>query len=435
MDIQKTTLSNGLRLLAIPMPSVKSVAVDVIVKAGSRNEWPEVHGLAHFFEHMVFKGTNRHPTAAAIASAADSVGAEMNAGTDKERTSYYLKVMDNHIALAFDILSDFVQSPLLEPEEIEKEKGVILSEIAMYEDLPTRKAPSVFEELLYQGLSLGWDISGKKEDVAKVGREDFVRFLEEFYNPSNMVLTIAGKFDREEVLDLAEHWFGLGVPNFSCSAKLEERSGANLPNSNPSGHPEVKLHTKKTEQSHIVLGVRGNPLAHPDRFAEAILSSILGGGMSSRLFTEVREKRGLAYYIRTELGYYTDNGYLAVRAGVAHSKIEEAIAVILEELSKMAHTAGKLDVSEEEIRKAKEYTKGRLVLGLEDTENVADFFGEQELLEGKITPLSEILEKIDGVTIEDIQRVAQEFITPERLSLAIVGPYEDSERFLKLLEH
>lgn len=453
MDFQKAALDNGLRVITVPMPSMESATVQIFVGAGTRHETERTNGVAHFLEHMAFKGTGRYPSAHAISSAADSVGAEINASTDKERTSYYLKASQNHIDLAFDILSDLVQGPILDAREIEKEKGVILSEIAMHEDMPIRKAPATFEELLYSGLPLGWEVAGRRESVAGMAKDDLVAFRKMLYRPQNMVLAVAGRFDKDRVLELAKRWFG-GKRWEVRSGKLDVEVGSEkshislriptprretlasyispLISWNPSGEPQVKLHIKKTEQTHIVVGVRGNRLGHKDRYVEAVLASVLGGGMSSRLFTELREKRGLAYYIRTEVQHYTDSGYLATRAGVGNDKVEEAIKVILDEYHKFSIFNDQL--SNGELKKAKEYIKGRLLLGLEDTEQVTEFFGEHELLQGRAVSVEETIRGIQKVTREDVGRLSKEFFRPERLNLALVGPHKSGEKFKKVLK-
>lgn len=441
MQINKSTLSNGLTLVTASVPGVESCTVQVFVRAGSRDEDARVGGLAHFLEHMVFKGTSRYPSAHAISSAADSVGAEINASTDKERTAFYLKVTQKHIDLAFEVLSDMAFVPLLEQKEIEREKGVIIQEIAMYEDLPQHKAESAFEELLYgESEPLGRDIAGKAQNVKRITRNDFVKFRENFYRPENMVLSVAGKFDQAQVEELANKYFGgggnlqgpAGGSSRSTSSK-DVSAGAQRDSLRPRhpSCPAVKLVNKKTEQAHLVIGFRGNPLGHKDRYVETVLASILGGGMSSRLFTEVREKRGLAYYVRSDIEHYTDAGYLGARAGVELGKVEEAVRVILGEFSKLV-TSHESPVTKKELDKAREFSKGRFLLQLEDTETVSDFFGEGQLLEGKTRTVEQVIDGINSVTLEDIYRVAKEFFVPERLNLAIVGPYEDSLRFQKL---
>lgn len=436
MDFQKTTLNNELRLITAPMPSLESATVQVFVRAGTRNEKKEINGLAHFLEHMVFKGTRKYPSAHAISSAVDAIGAEINAHTGKEGTAYYVKAWEKHLELSFDILSEFIKNPLLKGEEIEREKGVIKEEIAMYEDLPMQKAPGVFETLLYGEEPLGWEILGSGETVSGIGRDDFIDFRKRFYLPQNMVVGVSGRFDKEKVLKMSEKAFGEIKGDFRYqvpgSGLPVNRSTGQLKteNLNPSRRPELKVINKKTEQAHIVLGVRGNPLGHPDRYKEAVLSAILGEGMSSRLWTQIRERRGLAYYVRTYLGHYTDNGYLATRAGIKLGKVEEAVKVILEEYQKVAEVA---KVEKVELQKAKEYLKGRLALELEDTHSVAEFFGEQELFEKKIKTAEEIMEEIDRVTVEDVVGVASNFFQNNRLNLAVIGPFEDSSRFEKLL--
>ncbi|MBI2007307.1 MAG: insulinase family protein [Candidatus Blackburnbacteria bacterium] len=430
MLFQKTTLNNGLRIITVPMPSMESAAVEVFVGAGTRDEKKEVNGLAHFLEHMVFKGTKKYPSAHAISSAVDAIGAEINAHTGKEATAFYIKAWEKHLGLAFDILSEFIKHPLLKKEEIEREKGVIKEEIAMYEDLPMRKAPSVFEELLYGPSSLGWEILGSRETVSNIGRDDFVDFRRRFYSPRNMILTVAGRFDKGRVLGMAKEAFG---ELRDKANKDSDNSNNNKDNNerNSSGKPELKVVNKKTEQAHIVLGVRGNPLGHPDRYKETVLSTVLGGGMSSRLWTQIRERRGLAYYVQTYIDHYTDNGYLATRAGVKLDKVEEAVKVTLEEYQK---TKKLKNISKAELEKAKEYLKGKLALGLEDTHAVAEFFGEQELFEKEVKTPEEIMSEIDRVTVEGVLEVASKFFQKNRLNLAIVGPFEDSSRFGKLLK-
>ncbi|MAG60037.1 hypothetical protein CMO96_04580 [Candidatus Woesebacteria bacterium] len=430
MDFQKTTLKNGLRVICVPMPSMESATVQIIVGAGTRHEEKRVNGVAHFLEHMVFKGTKKYPSAQAVSTVVDAIGADINANTDRERTAYFIKAWEKHLGLAFDVLSGFINSPVMNPDEIGREKGVIYEEIAMYDDLPMQKAPDIFEQLLYKGSPLAWDVLGSKKSIMGVKRRDFVKYRRLLYHPQNMVLTVAGKFDQEEVLKLAEKYFGK-----SGGGKLSKKaSHGKAKKANPGGKPEVKLQTKKTEQGHLVLGVRGNPLGHPDRYKELILATILGGGMSSRLFTEIRERRGLAYYVRCYPGHYTDNGYMAARAGVKVDKIDEAIKVILEQFRQVSKRSGKGSITKAEFEKAKEYIKGKLALGLEDTFSASDFFAEQEILEGESKTPEEMMEGIDQVKLSDVQKLAREFFVNNRLNLAIVGPYDDSERFRKLLK-
>lgn len=427
MNFSKTTLSNGLRVLTAPMPAMESATVQVLIGAGSRNESPEHKGLAHFLEHMVFKGTEKYPTSQSISQAIDGIGGEINASTGKERTGYYIKAWERYLTLAFDILSQFVRTPRLLEKDIKKEKGVILEEIAMYEDLPMHKAPCAFEELLFAETPLGWDIAGTAETVRAARQEDFQSFITEHYHPKNMVLSVAGKFGQKEVLKMAQEYFG-GLERSNLSNKTNL---TNLSNTNPSGNPEAKLINKKTEQAHLVLGVRGNPLGHPDRYKEAVIASILGGGSSSWLWSEIREKRGFAYYVRSDVDHYRDSGYLAARAGVRLDKASDVVKIILKQFGKLKTKGG---VKSKELKKAKEYLKGRLALGLEDTHSVSEFFGDQELFEEKVRTVEEVMAGIDAVSLDDICKVADDFFQNSKLNLAIVGPYEEEGQFQQLLK-
>lgn len=426
MIFDKTTLSNGLRVITAPMSSMESATVQIAVDAGTRDEKKEANGLAHFLEHMVFKGTEKYPTAYAISTAVDGIGAEFNANTGKERTAYYIKAWERHLSLAFDILSGFVKYPLLNPEEIEREKGVIIEEIAMYEDMPRVKVPQVFEELLYDPSSLSWDIAGSRETVKAIKREDFVEFRSRLYRADNMVLSVAGKFNKDEVIKLADEHFGAMEGKNVRHDHIKEVVGSDK---NPEDKSQVKLVNKKTEQAHLVLGVRGNPRGNPYRYTEAVLASVLGGGMSSRLFIEVRERRGLAYYVRSDVEHYSDHGYIATAAGVRIDAVEEAVKVILNEYVRICNEK----VSWEELNKAKEYLKGRMALGLEDTHAVSDYYGDQELFDGEVKTADQIIEEISKVTAEEIQELAKKLFCKNKLNLALIGPYEDKLKFQQLL--
>jgi predicted Zn-dependent peptidase len=370
---------------------------------------------------MLFKGTKKRPTTLDIATTLDSIGAEFNGGTGKEFTYYYVKTNARHQSLAFDVLTDMVLNSKLNPEEIEREKGVIIEEINMYEDTPLLKISEVFESLLYSPTSLGWYVAGKKENIKGIKREDFLSYQKRLYVPKNMVVVTTGKVDEEECLRLTEKYFGE-------LKKGPEKSFEKLSFNQESSR--VRLRRKKTSQSHFCLGVRGYPLSHPDRFALSVLSTILGGSMSSRMWIQVRERRGLAYYIKTTPEFYLDNGYLVTQAGVDVGKIEEAMKVILEEYQKIA--SKKVDLNE--LNKAKEFLKGRLILALEDSQSVAERYALLAILEEKIRDPEETIDLIQKVTVGDIQRVARDIFRPQNLNLAIIGPYKEEERFLRLLK-
>lgn len=418
-----TKLNNGLRLLTIPMPSVQSVTLMVMVNTGSRNETLKINGLSHFLEHMAFKGTKKRPTSLSISSEIEGVGGDFNAFTSKHTIAYHVKLAVKHFELATDILSDILQNSKLEEKEIEREKGVIIEEINMYEDLPMRRAQELFEQLLYQGSALGFNIAGSRETVTGLKRQDFVNYIDKYYYPGNMVVAVAGGVSESQAKTLVGKYFGRVVRNGQTTKPNDKFIQTK---------PELLIKQKKTDQAHLVIGVRTNPIGAPDRYVESILSTILGGGMSSRLFIAVRERRGLAYYVRTESDHFVDNGYMATRAGVDLKRLDEAIKIILEEYRKIASL--KHEITAKELKKAKEYIKGSLILEMEDSREVAGFYGFQELLENKIRTPEEIFKGIDKVTVEDVNRVAKEFFVPERLSLTLISPFEDKERFENLLK-
>lgn len=425
MKYQKHTLSNGVRIVMFPVPGVESVTTQIFVGSGTKQENPRVNGLAHFLEHMVFKGTKKYPDAQIVSGSVDAVGGYINAHTSKEVVAYYIKSRAKHINLSLDLLSDFIKSPILDKDEIEREKGVILEEIAMYEDEPARRVYDLFEELMFEDTPLGMPEAGVKKTVLAAKRKDFLDYMAKNYTADNIVLAIAGKFNEKEVLTLAKAALG-DLPK----SKSNKASKTVYKQANPSGKLAIRVMRKKTEQAQVVLGFRGNPLGHKDRYIEMVLASILGGGMSSRLFTEVRERRGLAYSIRCNVDHYVEAGYVAVRAGIKLTGVEEAIKVIMSELEKIKDAQS---ISPEEQDKAKEYLKGRYALGLEDTHAVAEFYGEQELLQGRVRMLPEIVEGINAVTAEEVSKLARKIFVKERLNLAVIGPYNTPSRFEKLL--
>ncbi|MBL7150903.1 insulinase family protein, partial [Candidatus Microgenomates bacterium] len=326
MDYQKTTLKNGLRVITVPMPQMDSVTVMVGVGAGSRYETKQVNGLFHFLEHMAFKGTKKRPSTLDIATEVDSVGGEFNAFTSKEMTAYYIKLAAKHTELAFDVLADILTNSLFRQEEIERERGVIIEEINLYEDTPTRRVLELFERLLYGDNPMGWDIAGEKKNIRQIKRGDFLKYVNRLYFPQNMTVVVAGKFKQVEIVKLVEGYFGgfkKKGKKVKKKIKLDQKKS------------KLKLIYKKTEQAHFCLGVPGYWYSHPDRFSIGLLATILGGGMSSRLFIEIRERRGLAYYVGCAPEFFTDSGYLLAQAGVRLDSTDEAIKVILEEYNKV----------------------------------------------------------------------------------------------------
>jgi predicted Zn-dependent peptidase len=416
---ERQTLSNGLRLLTAPVPQAQSVSCFVMLAAGSRYETRESSGIAHFAEHMFFKGTERRPTARDIAGEVDSIGGEFNAFTSKEYTGYYVKCAAEHRDVALDVLVDMLRNSKFDAGEIDREKGVIIEEMNMYFDTPRDFIDGVYEELVYGDHPLGWDIIGRKETVQGATRETFMNYLDGWYKPSRMVVGVGGRLGDGLVERVEELLGGLD----------DAPTGAPLPAPASVNDARVRVHTKASDQAHVCLGVRSRPIVDPDRYVLMVLSTVLGGGMSSRLFTEVRERRGLAYYVFATNHSYTDAGSLYSQAGVDIERIDEAIETIGAELRKIAAEP----VPEDELRKAKNFTKGRFVLQIESPHGLIMFGLRREVLESRAAEPEEVLAGLEAVTAEDVQRVARELIADDALRLAVIGPFEDAERFEKLL--
>ena len=396
MVYHKKTLQNGLRLVTVPMSSFESATVLVMVGAGSRYETKQNNGISHFLEHMAFKGTEKRPSALDISSLIDGMGGESNAFTGKETTGYYIKSSAGQLEVCLDILSDMLKNSKLAQEEIDREKGVILEEINLYEDMPARKIGDIYERLLYGNTPLGWDIAGEKDVVRSLKREDFVKYMGSLYSASNIVVVVAGGVETKKVEELGEKYFSdmkrFDTKGYSKVAEKQDK-------------PELMLKQKDTEQMHIAIGVRTVSIESPDRFPLAVLSSILGGGMSSRLFHEVRERRGLAYYVRSSSDHFVDAGSFVTTSGLDPKRAEEGVRVIVDEYRKFAE--GKAGITPSEFKKAKEYLKGHFVLELEDSRAVAGFYSSQELLEKEVLNPDQLLEKIDRVTVEEVEEVAK----------------------------
>ena len=423
MKYQKRILSNGLRILTVPMPSFESATALVMVGAGSRYENKKNNGISHFLEHMAFKGTKSRPTFMEVAGLIDGIGGEFNAFTHKEYTGYYIKAGKNNIEICLDLLSDMLQNSLLEASEIEKEKGVIVEEINLYEDTPMRKIGDIYEQLLYGDTPLGWDVVGEKEIVRSLKRDDFTSYLGSYYSPSNMSVVVAGGVEPGKAVEIVEKYFSNMKP-FKTGKPLKIKESQKKPKS--------LLKTKKTEQAHLALGFRTVSINSAEKYPLWVLSSILGGGMSSRLFSEVREKRGLAYYIRCGSEHYTDAGSLVVTSGVDPKRAEEAVEVIISEIADLRD--GKKRIKKDELKKAKESIKGHMVLELEDSRSAAMFYTTQDILEKEILNPSEVLKKIDNVTEEEIMGVAKKYLRGAGLNLALIGNFEDKGKFEKLLK-
>ncbi len=417
---EKTTLDNGLRILSSSMPHTRAVSIGFFIGVGSRFEDEEENGISHFLEHMLFKGTEKRPTAREIAVTIEGVGGAINATTGRELTTYWVKVPQGHLALAIDLLVDMLQRSKLEEEEIEKERRVIIEEINMMLDFPADWVHLLLNQLVWPGHPLGRDVTGTKESVSKIDRERMFHYLARHYHPANTVISVAGGIEHEEV-----------VEELSSALEAWPLKGreAYLPVEETQCEPRVSLGYRETEQAHLALALQGIPRSHPDRFNLQLLNTLLGQGMSSRLFLEVREKRGLAYSISSYVNYLHDTGRLGVSAGVDPRRIEAALEAILGELDRLRREP----VPAEELKKAKEFMKGRLLLQMEDSLAVVSWLGRQEILEDRVLTVDEVLAAIDAVTPEDIQRVASERFREESLNLAVVGPFQEEEKLRSLL--
>lgn len=423
MNYTRSILKNGLRVIIVPIDDVESVTSLVMVGAGSRYETRKNNGISHFLEHMAFKGTKKRPTAREIATLIDGIGAESNAFTGKEVTGYYIKSAATHVNMTLDVLSDILTHSKLDQEEIDRERGVIIEEINLYEDTPMRKIYDVFEDLMYGDTPMGWDIAGPKNVINAINRADFVDYMNSLYSADNMTVVVAGKVDEVKVTADIEKFF---------SPMKKFKTFRPQPVTESQKKPEVRIKHKKSEQAHFAVGVRTSGLQdETDRYPLSILSSILGGGMSSRLFYEVRERKGLAYYVRSYSEKYADVGYLASFAGVDPKRVDDAVKTVVEEYQKIQK---KGEITADEVKKAKEFVKGHFILELEDTKSIASHYASEELLEKEIKNPDEIMKKLDEVTVEQVHAVAVKYLEKQPLNLALIGDFEDKDRFLKLIK-
>ncbi|MFH0776620.1 MAG: pitrilysin family protein [Patescibacteria group bacterium] len=418
--MELTKLPNGLKIVTQTLPGTEAITCLVLAGAGSRYETRGRNGLSHFLEHMFFKGGEKFRNTKAVSEAIDSIGGEFNAFTGKEYAGYFVKVAANHADTAFDVLSDMLVNAKFPAEEIEKERGVILEEYNMYLDTPMYQVGWDFERLLFGDQPMGWDQIGTRENILKFQRDDFVNYKNELYQPGNLIIAVAGKCEHKEIVGKVEKFFQFqnGKKAFDWQA---------LENFEPQS--PVKIQNKKTEQGHLVLGVRGVAAEDPQHWAQRILAIILGGNMSSRMFLNVREAQGLCYYIRTNTDDYTDAGVVSTSAGVDLKRLPKAVSAIRAEYEKIAAEK----VGADELKRAQEFLKGKLTLRLEDSEEYAHLIGKQFLLYKKQDSLEEIFAKIDAVNAEQIQKLAQQIFVPGKFRLAAIGPFEGREEELSVL--
>lgn len=419
MHPQSFSLKNGLQVIFVDTKTFPTLTTLLLVGAGSRYENVKNNGIAHFFEHMAFKGSKKYKDSFVISSTVEGFGGVFNAFTSKDHTGYWIKATTEHFDTMIDVISDMVQTPKLLNEEIEREKGVIREEINMYEDIPQRKVGEIFENLLYSGHPLGFDIAGTKETVTQFTRQTFLDYINNLYHPNNSVLVVAGGLSSpvSEYLKIIDDKFGNWKSNKkSTFDKIIEKQTK----------PEMLIKYKKTEQAHFVLGYRSFSFNDERKYALNLLATILGGGMSSRLFIQVRERRGLCYYISSGSEFYHDCGSFMTQAGVTNNldKIKDAIKTVLKEHNKIKTG----DIKKEELLKAKEMIKGRLLLSMEDSMNIASFIGTKKILQNKTLTPKEIIKKIESITIEEISESAKKIFIPKNLNFALIGPF-NTENF------
>ena len=420
MTYNKTILKNGTRFITVPMPASPTVTVMVWAEAGSKYETKKLNGVSHFLEHFLFKGTVNRPKPSQISRELDALGAQYNAFTGQESTAYFAKAHKDKALKILDIVSDMYLNPALPKSELPKEKGVVIQEINMYEDEPMRHVQDVFMKLLYGDQPVGWNIAGTKETVAGLTRENIADYLKKHYVSEATTVVVAGAFDQKEMEKRVQDIFGK-IPQAKKPDKLAVTEGQKA--------PAVLLEHKKTDQAHLVLGVRAFNAFDKRLPILRVLNSVLGGGMSSRLFVKLRDELGLCYYVNSSPDLYTDHGVFQVSAGVDTAKVEKAIEAIMNELREFLKTP----VMEEELRKAKDFLIGNLYLSLESSDELAQFVGSQEIIRKPLETPEKIAEDIEKVTSADVVDLARQIFKTETLNLSIVGPFKDKKVFLPLL--
>ena len=415
----KTTLDNGLRVVTSAMPHTQSVCIAIFIGVGSRYEADSEAGVSHFIEHLCFNGTQRRPTAKEISEAIEGVGGILNGGTDKELTLYWCKVAQHHFPLALDVLTDVLLNSRFDPQDMKRERQVIINEINMSKDSPPQRVGMLIDELLWPGHPLGRDIAGNAESVTAITRDTMLDYLRGHYLPGNTVVAIAGNIQHKEAVTAVSQALGKWANQKPYSGYLAYKEQL-----------ERRLHieTRDIEQVNLCLALPGLPLLHPQRFTLDLLNIILGEGMSSRLFVEIRDKLGLAYSIHSYVEHFLDSGSTTIYAGVQPKNLKVAIKAILEQLCQLKGT-----IPEAELFKAKELSKGRLLLRMEDSRSVAGWLGGQEILTGRILSLDQVISIIDAITAEQLRQLAQELLTESQLRLAVVGPVASDEPLEELL--
>jgi len=421
MQYHKKVLPNGLRVITVPMKDNPTVTVLVLVEAGSKYETKEKNGISHFLEHMCFKGTARRPSSSDISTELDNVGSHYNAFTSQEYTGYYAKAEYRYLDELLDVVSDMYLNPLFDENEIRKEKGVIIEEINMYEDLPQRKVQLVFEELLYGNQPAGWNIAGSKENIKNIIRDDFVNYRKKFYTSHSTTVVVSGNVKEGEVVRKVEKIFSQ-VPELKRGKKLKVKDTQLT--------PAVALFKKETDQVHLILGVRSFDAYDKRNSVLDVLAGVLSGGMSARLFKKMRDEMGICYYVRANADKSTDCGNFSISAGVDSKRVKEAVAAIIAELNKLRTEV----VSPLELKKVKQHLIGTMYLGLESSDSLAEFFGSQEIINKPIRTADEIKKEIEAVTAKKVQALAKQLFIDKNLNLAIVGRFESKADFESILK-
>ena len=419
-NFKKIVLKNGLRIVLVSRPQSLASTVLVLTETGSLYEKKEINGVSHFLEHLCFKGTKNRPHSIDISSELDSLGAEYNAFTGYETTGYFTKAQNKNLHKILDLIGDLYLNPVLDPQEIEKERGVIIEEINMYEDLPNHRVQNLFLELLYGDQPAGWSVAGTKEVIRGVKREEILDYRSRHYLANSTLVVVAGIFDEVKIIEEIKKVFDKIKAGQKLKSPATRESQEN---------PVLLLKSKNTDQTHLIMGVRAYNLFDERRYPLEVLAHLLGGSMSSRLFQSVREVLGAAYYIHCSADLLSNHGYLAVSAGVDHLKLEAVIKAVLEEFSKLKEK----NVSLVELKKAKDHLIGKLFLGLEGSDEWAGFYGGQEVLEHTLKTPEEVVEEIQKVTAGGIRAVAKDIFKNQKLNLALIGPDKDPARFEKIL--
>jgi predicted Zn-dependent peptidase len=424
LNYEKKVLDNGLRVIVAPMKNIEAVTLLVLVGVGSRREAKKINGISHFLEHLFFKGTKSRPKPGQVYKELDKIGATYNAFTEKEETGFWVKLSAKDFDVGLDIISDILLEPIFNEKEIEKERGVILQEISMYEDEPRRKILWIMENVLYGNQPLGWDIAGNKETVNNIQRTDIIRYESDNYLSKNMVVIVAGNIDKKTAFKKIKNVFS------------RIRKGANKPFQRikiSQKSPQIKIIKKDSDQTHFALAFRGYDMFDEKKYILNLLSVVLGGNMSSRLFTEIREKLGLAYYVYSWGDQYNDCGYLGMAAGIPHNKIEKVINKITEIIKEIKEKS----VSQKDLDLAKGFIRGQMALKFETSDEIASFVAGQELFYQKILQPEEVLKKIEKINQNDILRIGREIFRPSKANLAIIGQQgdnrKDEEQYKKIL--